>query len=121
MSSVPAPRTDRMAESDLVTEFRFGEPALDDFFRKHALSNDERSIGRTYVLRRRGDEPATLPAVLGFYTLSMSTIASSLVTALVGEQGRPPHRAGLNDSRPGGAIKVARPPRGGGLSPPSSG
>jgi len=30
--------------------------------------------------------PATLPAVLGFYTLSMSTIASSLVTAVVGEK-----------------------------------
>jgi hypothetical protein len=86
MSLVPAPRTDRMAESDLVTEFRCGEAALDDFFRKHALSNDERSIGRTYVLRRSADDPATLPAVLGFYTLSMSTIASSLVTALVGEK-----------------------------------
>lgn len=49
MSSVPAPRTYRMAESDLVTEFRCGESALDDFFRStRSPTTSAALVGRTF-------------------------------------------------------------------------
>lgn len=46
-----------------------GDPALDEFFRRHAGQNQERGISRTYVATRRDDS-----RVLGFYTLAAGSV-----------------------------------------------
>jgi len=74
-----SPRTSRVEAEDVASGFRCGDEALDDFFARHACSNDEREIGRTYVLRRPEGAPPALPMVLGFYTLSMTAIGAALV------------------------------------------
>jgi hypothetical protein len=38
------------------------------------VSNDREGIGRAYVLRRAEDDDATLPEMLGFYTLSIALL-----------------------------------------------
>jgi hypothetical protein len=43
---------------------------------RHAVTNDRAGISRAYVLRRREGDATELPAVLGFYTLSMAVIES---------------------------------------------
>jgi hypothetical protein len=58
-----------------------------NLFACHALANDQAGIGRAYVSRKSpgdfGDDEA-LPRVLGFYTLSMASVAShALAPALV--------------------------------------
>jgi len=57
---------------DLGQGFDCGVVELNDFFERHALSNHERGIGKTFVLA--GDEP---PGIRGFYTLSITTIAAA--------------------------------------------
>jgi ribosomal protein S18 acetylase RimI-like enzyme len=62
--------------------FTCGVRALDDFFARHALANEEGGLGRVYVLRRVDESPgddSTLPAVLGFYTLSMASAEAAHV------------------------------------------
>lgn len=54
--------------------FRCGSAPLDEFFAKHALPNDRRGIGKTFVLERPEGQQE-LPEVVGFYTLSMAVIA----------------------------------------------
>jgi len=71
--------TDPIGAGDPSSGFSCGEPALDDFFARHALGNDARGLGRTFVLRRGDDLPSSLPAVLGFYTLSMADMEAALV------------------------------------------
>jgi GNAT superfamily N-acetyltransferase len=62
---------------DLQSGFKSGVHALDSFFQRHAISNDIRGIGRTFVLHSSGE--SDLPRVIGFYTLSMAaTISSAL-------------------------------------------
>jgi hypothetical protein len=61
--------TEPIASDDSAKGFR-GVQALDDFFAKHALANDRRGLGKTFVLRAASGAPA----ILGFYTLSMATI-----------------------------------------------
>lgn len=63
--------------------FSCGKRALDDYFARHALANDEAGIGRAYVLRREPGEPVELPGVLGYYTLSMALADSSPVSSLL--------------------------------------
>ena len=53
--------------------FFCGKVELDDFFARHAVDNDRRGIGKTFVLCRGTDDPA-LPEVLGYYTLSMASV-----------------------------------------------
>lgn len=50
--------------------FESGEPPLDEFLRKSARQNQERNVGRTFVAIEEGNNE-----VLGFYTLSMASIA----------------------------------------------
>jgi len=78
MTPPPAPRTVRVQTGDAASGFRCGELALDEFFQRHATANDDRGIGRTYVLKRPAGAPGTLPEVLGFYTLSMTAISAEL-------------------------------------------
>lgn len=50
------------------------------------MTNDAAGIGRAYVLRRGPDDPATLPVVLGFYTLSMAVADSVQIAPLLGKR-----------------------------------
>ena len=64
---------------------------LDDYFARHALANDQAGIGRAYVLRKSRGDDEVLPRVLGFYTLSMASVASEgLAAALVKKLPRYP-------------------------------
>ncbi len=67
---------------DAKSDFSCGRSDLDLYLRRHALSNDARGIGRTYVLRRGDDDDPDLPLVLGFYTLSIAIIESSQIAAV---------------------------------------
>ncbi len=79
MITAPETRTVRVTAEDAASGFRCGDAALDQFFARYACSNDERGIGRTYVLRRSGAAGQELPRVLGYYTLSMATISAPLI------------------------------------------
>ncbi|HEX8322028.1 GNAT family N-acetyltransferase [Longimicrobium sp.] len=59
--------------------FRCGEPALDTFLRKHALSNHESGLSRIYVAV---DDPASR-VLLGYYALSNTSIAADQLAAIV--------------------------------------
>lgn len=71
--------TVRMEAADVAAAFRSGKRPLDDYFARHAVTNDQMGIGRTYVLR--GDADA--PAVLGFYTISMAQVVPDQVAQLL--------------------------------------
>lgn len=77
--------TTPITSADVAAGFACEEPALDEFFVRHALANHERGIGSTFVLR---DDDAQ---VLGFYTLSMADVdAKKLSQALRGQLPRYP-------------------------------
>ncbi len=69
--------TSPIETADASSGFRSGTHPLDDYFRRHAAENDAFGIGRAYVLRRAPDQEPDLPAVLGYYTLSMALVASA--------------------------------------------
>jgi ribosomal protein S18 acetylase RimI-like enzyme len=62
--------TESIRDEDPATGFRCGKAPLDEFFAKHALPNDRRGLGKTFVLRSRGSEPE----IVGYYTLSMADV-----------------------------------------------
>ncbi len=62
--------TESITESDTRSGFRSGVHALDDYLARHAVGNTTQGIGKTFVLRGTGEEPA----VLGYYTLSMAEL-----------------------------------------------
>ena len=70
--------THPITEEDLRAGFTCGQRDLDQFFTKHALSNDQQGIGKTFVLRRQPG--AEDPPILGFYTLSMATVSGAEVS-----------------------------------------
>jgi GNAT superfamily N-acetyltransferase len=63
--------TRAILDDDPKSSFTCGQPKLDDFFLRHALENDRRGIGKTFVLGAPDD---SLPRVRGFYTLSMAAM-----------------------------------------------
>lgn len=65
-----------LAEADIATGFCSGVHPLDDYFARHALPNDRAGISRCFVLRPGSPE---LPAIAGFYTLSMASVQSDLI------------------------------------------
>jgi GNAT superfamily N-acetyltransferase len=76
--------TARIEPADVASGFRCGKHPLDDYFARHALANDQAGIGRTYVLRKSPGDDESLPRAVGFYTLSMASVAShALAPALV--------------------------------------
>jgi len=76
--------TSPIEPADALAGFSCGVRALDDYFARHAVSNDGAGIGRAYVLRRWGDgDGDDLPNVLGFYTLSMATAESAQVARVL--------------------------------------
>jgi GNAT superfamily N-acetyltransferase len=74
MTDSPSYATVRIEPNDAKAGFRSGVRALDDYFARHAVSNDREGIGAAYVLRRPDDDDTSLPQVLGFYTLSMALL-----------------------------------------------
>lgn len=87
----PSYATTRIAAEDAASGFRCGKHALDDYFARHALANDQAGIGRAYVLTRSPGDDEVLPRVLGFYTLSMASVASGgLASALAKKLPRYP-------------------------------
>lgn len=76
--------TRRIGPGDPACGFRCGKHALDDYFARHALPNDQAGIGRAYVLEASPeDTDRGLPAVLGFYTLSMAMVVSADMASVV--------------------------------------
>ncbi|MCC6158112.1 MAG: GNAT family N-acetyltransferase [Deltaproteobacteria bacterium] len=67
---------------DTESDFSCGRPELDVYLIRHAFPNEARGIDRTYVLRRRDDEPE-LPRILGFHTLGMALIESAHVADIL--------------------------------------
>lgn len=51
------------------TAFQSGEPSLDRFLRELVTQYEQKRIGRSYVLVRKGEAP-----VLGYYTIAASSI-----------------------------------------------
>jgi GNAT superfamily N-acetyltransferase len=47
------------------SQFDCGEASLDDFLKQYARQNEEKGVGRTFVLVREGEQ-----RVLGYYTLA---------------------------------------------------
>lgn len=78
--------TSPIEPADARSGFSCGNHALDDYFERHAVENDSAGIGRAYVLRRSADEPADLPAVLGYYTLSMALAESVQVSKVLAKK-----------------------------------
>ena len=62
--------------------FRCGEPALDTFLRRHALSNHESGLSRIYV----AVESRESRSVLGYYALSNTSVATDQLAAVVTER-----------------------------------
>lgn len=89
MTSLPSPLAFRVEAEDVAAGFRCGKRSLDDFFARHALTNDQKGIGCTYVLRRQDGDPEGTPRVLGYYTLSMGLLASPLVSLATNDTGLP--------------------------------
>ncbi|MCL2778713.1 MAG: hypothetical protein FWD73_11980 [Polyangiaceae bacterium] len=61
--SEPAYVTTPIKPSDAKTGFSCGNHALDDFFARHAVRNNEAGVGRVYVLRRDSNDNASLPVL----------------------------------------------------------
>lgn len=75
--------TTAITPEDTAAGFSSGVHPLDDYFRRHALSNSTQGVGRVYVLRPNPSEAADLPSVIGFYTLSMAQLESSLAGPII--------------------------------------
>lgn len=83
----PAPRTRRIGPADPACGFRCGQHQLDNYFRRHALPNDQGNIGLAYVAEASAEDVAVgLPAVIGFYTLSMAAAVSSDVGSAIAKK-----------------------------------
>ncbi len=75
--------TRRVERADTRSGFACGEESLDTFFRRFALGNQKAHVGATYVLRRNARDAATLPAVLGYYTLSAGSVTPEVAIGRV--------------------------------------
>ncbi len=78
--------TVRIEPADVASGFRCGKHPLDDYFARHALANDQAGIGRAYVLRKSPSDDEALPRALGFYTLSMASVASHALASALAEK-----------------------------------
>ena len=68
---------------DAKAAFRSGGRPLDDYLKRHAVTNDRAGISRCFVLR---PDQADLPLVCGFYTLSMAAVQADALRAVVKER-----------------------------------
>jgi GNAT superfamily N-acetyltransferase len=67
---------------DTDCDFRCGHHSLDDFLNRHAISNDQQGVGKTFVLHSDPGE-GNQPKVLGFYTLSMANVKTKTVESAI--------------------------------------
>jgi GNAT superfamily N-acetyltransferase len=67
--------TQELGPDDGGSGFSCGDASLDAFFAQHALQNHHKGLGKTFVWRGRASEGE--PHILGFYTLSMSSVLRS--------------------------------------------
>jgi hypothetical protein len=51
----PAAITSRIAPEDVECGFSCGKHSLDDYFARHALSNDRKKLGATYAILTSAD------------------------------------------------------------------
>lgn len=65
-----------------VRKFRSGVAELDAFLRGPALRNTENRIGTTYLLLRGEEDPEEWPGILGYFTLSMGELPSTVAQRL---------------------------------------
>ena len=72
---------DPLARDHDRKHFDCGEPALDEFIRRHARQQQAKNVGRTFV----AVEPPN-KRVLGFYTLAAASIAFEHLPAGVGKR-----------------------------------
>lgn len=64
----PTYLTRRIGPADPACGFRCGKHPLDEYFRRHALPNDQGNIGLAYVVGASPEDVAAgLPTVIGFY------------------------------------------------------
>lgn len=83
----PTYLTRRIGPADPACGFRCGKHPLDDYFRRHALPNDQGNIGLAYVVDASADDVAAgLPTVIGFYTLSMAAAVSADVASVIAKK-----------------------------------
>ena len=73
ISVVPQPITQPLTSTDAASGFECEHEVLNRFFRQEAGQNQRRDMSRTWVLRRPDDQ-AELPAVLGYYTLTVGNV-----------------------------------------------
>jgi len=57
----------KLADSDAVASFDCGQPALNEFLRRFALSSQQANSAQTYVCSHAG-------AVVGFYSLAVGSV-----------------------------------------------
>ena len=80
----PTYLTRRIGPGDPACGFRCGKHPLDDYFRRHALPNDQGNVGLAYVVDASADDVAAgLPTVIAFYTLSMAAVVSADVGSVM--------------------------------------
>ena len=70
-----------ITEADAASGFRCGKHSLDDYFARHAISNDRAGVSRAFVLP--GETEAGDPKVLGYYTLSMALLGSAEASSVL--------------------------------------
>jgi GNAT superfamily N-acetyltransferase len=59
-----------LSEEHDRSRFDCGEASLNDFLKQYARQNEEKGVGRTFVLTREGEQ-----RVLGYYTLAAGEVA----------------------------------------------
>ena len=64
---------ERLSPDHDLSNFESGTPVLDDWLRRRALSNQDRSAARTYVIRAGG-------RVVGYYALAVGAVAQAEAT-----------------------------------------
>jgi GNAT superfamily N-acetyltransferase len=84
--SAPLFDTEAIRDTDAQSGFHSGKHSLDDYLARHAFANHQRGIGATHVLRRRTDDPAGWPDLLGYYTLSMGAVTSEQAAGALQER-----------------------------------
>lgn len=85
--SSPTYLTRRIGPTDPTCDFRCGKHPLDDYFRRHALTNDQGGIGLAYVKEASVvDLEKGLPTIIGFYTLSMASAVSANVSSVLAKK-----------------------------------
>lgn len=86
VSALPAPVTQPVARSDTGSGFACEHEALNRFFRESARQNQEKDVSRTWVLRRTSSDDSALPLVLGYYTLSPTTLKRETLPPNLGKR-----------------------------------